>query len=30
MVAPYTGAWIEIQLVGKQGRVYCVAPYTGA
>ena len=30
MVAPYTGAWIEIQPVIKTINLVDVAPYTGA
>ena len=30
IVAPYTGAWIEINLNESGGRVGTVAPYTGA
>ena len=30
MVAPYTGAWIEIPFAGGGGEKECVAPYTGA
>ena len=30
MVAPYTGAWIEILVVYSTCLPLCVAPYTGA
>ncbi|WP_404351908.1 hypothetical protein [Caproicibacterium sp. XB2] len=30
MVAPYTGAWIEIRYIRSAGRRARVAPYTGA
>ena len=30
MVAPYTGAWIEIEALEDLATVTAVAPYTGA
>ena len=30
LVAPYTGAWIEIEAVRRGHRIDIVAPYTGA
>ena len=30
MVAPYTGAWIEIKITRRLEKRFFVAPYTGA
>ena len=30
MVAPYTGAWIEMERLGLSAYSHIVAPYTGA